>query len=54
MRPLTAQCHLGLGRLGRRASQHQLAARHLTVASAMFREMGISHWLKKAEAAMAH
>jgi hypothetical protein len=26
----------------------------LTVASAMFREMGISHWLKKAEAAMAH
>ena len=54
MRPLTAQCHLGLGLLGRRAGQHQLAERHLTMASAMFREMGISHWLKKAEAAMAH
>jgi hypothetical protein len=28
MRPLTAQCHLGLGLLGRRAGQHQLAERH--------------------------
>jgi hypothetical protein len=54
MRPLTAQCHLGLGLLDRRAGQHLLAERLLTVASAMFREMGISHWLKKAEAAMAH
>jgi hypothetical protein len=54
MRPLTAQCHLGLGLLGRRAGQHQLAERHSTVVSALFREMGILHWLKEAEAAMAH
>ena len=50
MRPLVAQCHLGLGQLGRRAGQHQLAERHLTVASAMFREMEMAHWLEKAEA----
>ena len=50
MRPLTAQCHLGLGRLGLRAGQGQLAEAHLTAASAMFREMGMSRWLEKAEA----
>jgi len=50
MRPLVAQCHLGLGQLGRRAGQHQLAERHLTVASAMFREMEMARWLEKAEA----
>jgi DNA-binding SARP family transcriptional activator len=51
MRPLMAQCHLGLGRLGRRAGQQEPAERHLTAASAMFREMGMSYWLEKAEAA---
>ena len=50
MRPLTAQCHLGLGRLGLRAGQGQLAEAHLSAASAMFREMGMSRWLEKAEA----
>jgi len=42
MRPLTAQCHLGLGRLARRAGQPELAERHLTAATAMYREMGMS------------
>jgi DNA-binding SARP family transcriptional activator/tetratricopeptide (TPR) repeat protein len=51
MRPLMAQCHLGLGRLGLRAGQEQLAETHLTAASAMFREMGMLHCLEKAEAA---
>jgi tetratricopeptide (TPR) repeat protein len=51
MRPLMAQCHLGLGQLGRRAGQQQLAERHLTVASAMFHEMGMFFWLEKAETA---
>ena len=51
MRPLMAQCHLGLGRLGRRVGEHELAERHLTAASALFREMGMSHWLEKVEAA---
>jgi tetratricopeptide (TPR) repeat protein len=50
MRPLTAQCHLGLGRLGQRAGQPQLADQHLTAASALFREMGMSQWLEKAAA----
>jgi len=53
MRPLTAQCHLGLGLLGQRAARQQLAARHLTAATAMFRDMGMSYWLEKAEAAAA-
>jgi DNA-binding SARP family transcriptional activator/tetratricopeptide (TPR) repeat protein len=53
MRPLMAQCHLGLGRLGRRAGQPDLAERHLTAATTLFREMGMSQWLEKAEAARA-
>ncbi len=53
MRPLMAQCHLGLGRLGLQAGQEQLAEAHLTAASAMFREMGMSYWLEKAEAAVS-
>src|SRR5262249_55696148 len=53
MRPLTAQCHFGLGHLGQRAGQRQLAEPHLTTATIMFREMGMSHWLKRAEPAMA-
>jgi DNA-binding SARP family transcriptional activator len=47
MRPLMAQCHLGLGQLGRRAGQHELAERHLTIAGAMFREMDMTRWLEK-------
>jgi tetratricopeptide (TPR) repeat protein len=47
MRPLMAQCHLGLGQLGRRAGQHELAERHLTMAGVMFREMGMPRWLEK-------
>jgi dipeptidyl aminopeptidase/acylaminoacyl peptidase/tetratricopeptide (TPR) repeat protein len=51
MRPLMAQCHLGLGQLGRRVGHRELAERHLTAASALFRDMGMSHWVEKAEAA---
>jgi len=53
MRPLTAQCHFGLGRVGQRAGQRQLSEPYLTTATIMFREMGMSHWLKRAETAMA-
>src|SRR4030095_10331203 len=35
MRPLMAQCHLGLGRLGLLAGQERLAETHLTAASTM-------------------
>jgi tetratricopeptide (TPR) repeat protein len=53
MRPLVAQCQLGLGRLGLRAGRADLAEAHLASASEMFREMGMSHWQEKAQAESA-
>jgi hypothetical protein len=53
MRPLVAHCHLGLGRLYRRTSDTAKAQEHLTTASAMYREMGMSFWMEKADAACA-
>ena len=47
MRPLIAQCHLGLGSLSAAPTQEPHA--HLEAAAAMFREMGMDFWLKKAE-----
>jgi tetratricopeptide (TPR) repeat protein len=52
MRPLVAHCHLGLGELYRRASKRPQAQEHLITATAMYREMGMSFWLEKAEAAL--
>jgi len=51
MRPLVAHCHLGLGKLYRRTGQREQAQEHLTTATAMYREMGMTYWLEKAEAA---
>jgi hypothetical protein len=50
MRPLVAHCHLGLGTLYRRAGDHVKAQEHLTTAVTMYREMGMTFWLEKAEA----
>jgi tetratricopeptide (TPR) repeat protein len=50
MRPLVAHCHLGLGKLYRRTGDHVKAHEHLMTASAMYREMGMSFWLEKADA----
>jgi tetratricopeptide (TPR) repeat protein len=50
MRPLVAHCHLGLGKLYRRTRDRVKAQEHLTTAATMYREMGMSFWLKKAEA----
>lgn len=52
MRPLAAHCHLGLGKLHRRAGNCQTAAEHLTVAAGMYREMDMSFWLAQAEAVL--
>jgi len=52
MRPLVAHCHLGLGRLYRRTGQREKAREHLTTATTMYREMGMTYWLEKAEAEM--
>ena len=49
MRPLVAQCHLGLGRLHRRAGKQAQAVEHLDAARTMFREMSMSWWLGEAE-----
>jgi hypothetical protein len=50
MRPLVAHCHLGLGTLYRRAGDAAKAQEHLTTARNMYREMGMTFWLEKAEA----
>ena len=50
MRPLAADCHHGLGRLYRRTGKTDDASAHLTMATTMYREMGITYWLEKAEA----
>jgi DNA-binding SARP family transcriptional activator len=52
MRPLAAQCHLGLGRLYRRTGKREQAREHLTSAITMYREMGMMFWLGQAEAEM--
>jgi class 3 adenylate cyclase/tetratricopeptide (TPR) repeat protein len=49
MRPLVAHCHLGLGQLYRRTGKREQAQGHLATATTMFREMGMTYWLEKAE-----
>ena len=53
MRPLVAHCHLGLGKLARRADQREQAREHLTTAAAMYREMEMQFWREQADAALA-
>ena len=50
MRPLAAHCHLGLGKLYRRTGKREQALELLTTATTMYREMGMTYWLEKAEA----
>jgi tetratricopeptide (TPR) repeat protein len=50
MRPLVAHCHLGLGKLYRRTGDGAKAQEHLTTAATMYREMGMTFWLEKADA----
>jgi tetratricopeptide (TPR) repeat protein len=50
MRPLIAHCHLGLGKLYLRTDKREQAQEHLTTATTMYREMGMTYWLEKAEA----
>jgi hypothetical protein len=53
LRPLIAHCHLGLGKLCRRTGgQLQEAQEHLTLATTMYREMGMRFWLEQADAEM--
>jgi class 3 adenylate cyclase/tetratricopeptide (TPR) repeat protein len=52
MRPLMAQCHLGLGKFYRRTGQCEQAREYLSTAATMYREMDIGSWLEQAEAEM--
>jgi len=52
MRPLAAHCHLGLGKLYRRTDKRERAQEHLATATTMYRDMGMTYWLEKAEAEM--
>jgi hypothetical protein len=50
MRPLVVHCHLGLGKLYHRTGKSNESEEHLTTARAMYREMGMTYWLEKADA----
>jgi class 3 adenylate cyclase/tetratricopeptide (TPR) repeat protein len=50
MRPLQAHCHLGLGKLHRRAGRAQKARLELSAAVEMLRTMEMAFWLPEAEA----
>jgi hypothetical protein len=52
MRPLVAHCHAGLGRLYRHTGRRQEAQEHLSTATTMYREMGMTYWLEQVEAQM--
>jgi tetratricopeptide (TPR) repeat protein len=52
MRPLAAHCHLGLGQLYHRAGKREPAREHLITATTLYREMGMSSWLERAELAL--
>jgi hypothetical protein len=50
MRPLVAHCHLALGKLYRSTDKREQAQEHGTIATTMYREMGMGYWLEKARA----
>ena len=52
MRPLVAHCHLGLAKMHRHSGKREQAHEHLTIAWALYREMGMIYWLEQAEAEM--
>jgi tetratricopeptide (TPR) repeat protein len=53
MRPLQTHCHLGLGIWYPHRGQRQQAHAALTTAITLYRAMGMTFWLPKAEAALA-
>jgi tetratricopeptide (TPR) repeat protein len=46
MRPLEAQCHLGLARVLRDRGASEAARKHLHTAARMFQEMHMTFWLR--------
>ena len=54
MRPLVAHCHLGLGKLSWRVRKREQAQEYLTIASILYRDMGMQYWLEQAETEMGY
>ncbi len=52
VRPLIADCHAGLPSLYRRTARPAESDKHFQIATTMYREMDMTHWLEKAEAEM--
>jgi tetratricopeptide (TPR) repeat protein len=52
LRLYIAHCLLGLGKLYRHTGKGAQAREHLTTATTMYREMGMTYWLEQAEAEM--
>jgi class 3 adenylate cyclase/tetratricopeptide (TPR) repeat protein len=53
MRPLLAQCHLGLGQGYRRIGRWTSAASHLSAAVELFRQLDMPFWQERAQAQLA-
>jgi hypothetical protein len=53
MRPLQAHCHRGLGTLYAQLGRREQAHAALTAAIVLYRSMGMTFWLRQAEAALA-
>jgi hypothetical protein len=49
MRPFIAHCYLGLGNLYRRTGNDAQAEEHPSAVTTMYREMGMTYWLERAE-----
>jgi hypothetical protein len=52
MRPLIADCRVGLARLAQGRGRKDDAGHHLQIAITLYRDMGMTYWLEKAEAEM--
>jgi tetratricopeptide (TPR) repeat protein len=53
LRPLAAQCHIGLGKRYLQVGQQASAESHLNTAAALFRELGMQFWLERAQSELA-
>jgi hypothetical protein len=53
MRPLQAQCHLGLGTLYTKIDRQEQARAELSAAVELYRTMEMALWLPQAETALA-
>ena len=51
MRPLIAHCHAGLARL---PCKEQVASEHLSIASALYTELGMVYWLETTREPVSH